>query len=740
MKVCYLENLASSNVKTDELSNLILTAPSLPTTFKSKLDVTNWRESEHTKHVFFSPYEGVMKNYRVSKKGGANDPMVLHGFVADYDQSLSSEQEMLGLIQRNQSVDFPVSYAVRTYSGGAHLVWEFEKPVNILNSDMLKGFIELFAQRAKLGKIMGGLDTASFGTNLYYTFYSNWHAFSSVIQENMIEALLFEVGKNIKPFENEGPVLPWSVIQENIEQKFPGRWKGKFEEGARGIRFWDPTASHPNAAMLTSTGVAYFTDGGGFIPWGSSALFGPSVVAQYQANKVAACVKDIYCDDSSFYRRLNDRWVKDNRETIKTMLRVTGGLSSKMKKGVEFNEVDEALVNIQNNRRIDGMLPFVYNKNTIVRQKGKTFLNSSVAKCHPMTDNPVKWGQGFPFIAYWLEKFFYSKFQRIVWLSWLHHFYKNSYDGTPRAGQCMFVAGGTSKGKTLMNYRLLGGMMGGHTDIASYVTGDDNFNENLFEVGLGTVDDQLATSDYRAHLRYTALLKKLVANNVLSMRAMYKGAVDIDWCGRLSVTMNEDPESMRMLPDLDINNRDKVIILRCSPTIIDFPEDVQTIIAQEMAAFCRYIYDFKIPPECKGSARFGVSSYIDPHLRSESDYSSMTYATVEILNEWRESYFTANPSATEWFGTITRMVKELCEEFSESSTILKTTSPQSLTRHLTVAMNRNDWIKRDTRDGVQGFIIEKGKGAGIDLISSYEDEPDIDLELEIADDPAALPM
>ena len=269
---------------------------------------------------------------------------------------------------------------------------------------------------------------------------------------------------------------------------------------------------------------------------------------------------------------------------------------------------------ISTNNRVSGQMPFVYCKDSIVRRKGKLYINSSVVKCHPMSDSPVAWGQGFPFIANWIDSFFYSNYQKALWLSWLHHFYKNSFEGKPRAGQCLFVAGGTGKGKTLMNYRLVGEMMGGHTDIASYVTGEDNFNENLFQVGYGTVDDQLATSDRRAHLRYTALLKKLVANNVLYMRAMFKGAVDVDWCGRLSVTMNEDPESMRMLPDLDINNKDKVLILRCSPTEIKFPPDIETVIKQEMPYFCRYVYDFSIPDACKGSARFGVKSYIDPHL------------------------------------------------------------------------------------------------------------------------------
>ena len=553
----------------------------------------------------------------------------------------------------------------------------------------------------------------------------------------MLQFILYHVGVNIKPYAQEGPSLPWDVISDEIANRWPGRWLGKVEENARGVRFWDATATNPSGAMLTSTGVVYFTDGGGFHPWGSPALFGSTFVRQYEADRVGEATKEIYYDGKNYHRRSGGEWQQDNHTIICNHLSVVGGLSSKQEKGSQSTELGRAIENITSNHRVAGSLPFVYCKDPIIARKGKTYINSSTARCHEMSDKAVKWGEGFPFIADWIDNFFYSPYQKMLWLSWLHYFYKNSYDGTPRAGQCMFVAGGTNKGKTLMNHRLLGGMMGGHTDIVSYVTGEDSFNENLFQVGLGTVDDGLAASDRRGHLRYTALLKKLVANNVLSMRAMFKGSVDIDWCGRLSVTMNEDPESMRMLPDLDINNKDKVIILRCSPQPIDFHADVEKTILQELSYFCRFIYDFTIPDVCKGGSRFGVASYIDHKLKGESEYSSVTYATVEILDEWRESYFTANPEKTEWFGTITKLVSELSTEFSNNE-IKRNLSPAALARQLTTAMNQHSWIKRDTRNGRQGFVIEPSQGAKGEEQGGYEDDPLIDFNTEDTFDPLTL--
>ena len=174
MKCNYLENLSSNAVKSDDFLNTTNQVAAIPSSVKTKGDLIRWRESEHTKHVFWSPYEGVMGNIRVSKKGD-NDAFTLHGFVADYDQVLNSDQQMLDSIARNQSPDYPVTYASRSFSGGAHVVWEFEKPVNIINPRMLEGFLKTFCSRAKVNKILGGFDDMSLTPNLYYTMNPNWH-------------------------------------------------------------------------------------------------------------------------------------------------------------------------------------------------------------------------------------------------------------------------------------------------------------------------------------------------------------------------------------------------------------------------------------------------------------------------------------------------------------------------------------------------------------------------------------
>jgi len=705
MKVHYLPTLASNHTKPEELSTLIQNAPKIPAAVKTKKDLIKWREGDHTRHVFFSPYEGITAASRVSTKQDGNKPWVIHGIVIDYDQVLTSDQEMVDAITNNQSPDFPVGYASRTFSGGAHLVWEFEKPVKVVNPTMLSKFIETFVIQARCKKILGGFDDMSLKPTLYYTLYDNWKTFGDIVPSAMTENILFNVGKNVRTYDDEGPALPWNVIEDELHKNFPGQWKGRVEHGARGKRFWDPTATHPNAAMLTATGVAYFTDGGGFLPWGSPELFGASVVRRHQASAIASAVQDVYYDGSRFFRHQNDRWLSDNMEVTKLNLSVRGGLSRVTPKNKQFSEVDEAIVHISTNQRVEGCFPFVYDHNKLVHRHDGLFINTSNVKCHEMSDNPVTWGQGFPFIANWLDHFFIDQHQRDIFLSWLHWTYMNAYNGDPKKGQTMFIVGSAGVGKTLMSHRLLDWMLGGHSDISKYLMGSDQYNENLFKTGLATVDDQEPASDYKGHMKFSALVKKITANQDLSMRKMYSGAVDIKWLGRVFITLNQDPESMQLLPNLDINNKDKLIILRTAKKKVKFPSDVESVIKSELACFCRYIYDYQVPSHLIGEARYHVTSFIDPTLLDEVEYSNPDFVVLELLQTWRESYFTANPDETHWFGKVTDIVRELEVEFNGERRLLKDVSPAWLSRKLRGIVTKHDWIEMCMDGDDRGFKV-----------------------------------
>jgi len=705
MECFYLDNLASSTTTRADFASLTQLVPPPPPSVVDKQALINWREDGATSHYFVSLAEGTTASLRVQDKG-QNRPWVLHGVYVDYDQTLPLA-DAIRLIGKNQSPDFPVTWVGPSFSGGVHAVWEFEKPVNLVNHRMTEGFLKTFFAHARASRVCGGFDTASHHLRMYYTLMPGWVNTGAVVKESMLEWLLYEVGRNQKTYEDEGVSLPWDVIADEINKRWPGAWSGPIRQGSRGPRFWDPTSTNRTAACLMDTGVAYFTDGGGFLPWGSPTLFGPSFVKQYHAGRIGTAIKNTYYDGRNFYRMVNDRWLVDNSGVVANQLAVRGGLSkAPASKGLP-SEVDEAMAHITTNQRVAGAVPFLYRPEKIIYRDGKPYINMSEAECCEMADSPQRWGVNFPFISSWLKNFFADNHQFRGYLSWLHWCYRNAYDGNPRKGQSLIVVGKVNVGKTLMTHRLLSWMLGGHTDISQFLTGRDMFNENLFTKGLACVDDEQASASHKDHLLFSSLLKKITANQDLSMRAMYRGPQDVTWLGRVTVTMNADAESMQMLPNLDINIRDKLLVFRTSDNPWTFPRDVEDVLRREIPFFARYVYDWVIPPEWQGDGRYGVVSFIDPELLSESEFNAPEHAILELVEVWRNSYFTSLPNATEWFGSVTELLRELSREFQNENKVLEGVNTYTLARRLKTVSAKYPWVFYDERAGKQGYVILK---------------------------------
>ena len=87
-----------------------------------------------------------------------------------------------------------------------------------------------------------------------------------------------------------------------------------------------------------------------------------------------------------------------------------------------------------------------------------------------------------------------------------------------------------------------------------------------------------------------------------------------------------------------------------------FPEDVATRIAGELPAFCRWLVDWDPPVHVQGSSRYGVKSYIEESLLTESRQSSDSAQLEELLGAFLKEL----PANTkEWEGTATDLMAQL---------------------------------------------------------------------------------
>jgi len=204
---------------------------------------------------------------------------------------------------------------------------------------------------------------------------------------------------------------------------------------------------------------------------------------------------------------------------------------------------------------------------------------------------------------------------------------------------------------------------------------------------------------------FSNLIKKVVANHVFSYEAKFKNACTLPWYGTVTATCNADPRSLRMIPDLDINILDKMLLFRVNPTAFqNFPDrdELDGILKKELPHLAAFLRDYRVPEHCKSTARFGIKSFHDPELMDISESSKASQYASELIEVWlRERYLVTQDV---WSGSIVEMMKDIntCEGLDK----LNERSPAAFGLRLhRLGVDGSGWFrKRRTNKGMKYWL------------------------------------
>lgn len=651
----YIKNHSSSELHQVDLATL----PSLSSHphFATKAEFADWCHNSKTDHVF---YTMVQPEYSSMRSSGQNPFKLLHGIVADYDGAPEAIQAALPkLIFADGKAP---TWITTTFSGKARLIWAFERPVPVFTPEVISKFKQLLLKDLKLKMLLPGLDEGAWD-NLHTPFElgTNWRQPRGDVRlaSSLVMSMLHEAASKAK-FKVDGPTIPLEVIAAEVERRWPNRWTGAFVDGAKGIRFWDHRADNPTGCTIRTNGVIAYTGECKFMHW--SEILGNEFASQYQASRIGAAIDGVYHDGMDYWQREGKGiWKSFGGQQMSRRLAVKNRLSNVTdnRRGTT-SEVASAMTTIEDMKSVDGAFPCLFVRDEIVQDGVRTYLNVSRVSTTPTTGAHRSWGEGFPWMADYLHGLF-GKEQLDVFLSWLGHFYNNARLGAPKKGHALFIAGDVSAGKTFLSARIIGDMMGGSQEATSYMLGSTGFNEELFYHPVWTVDDAVASSDPKRHSSYSQMVKKFVANPYQEFHPKFKKAVSFRFNGRLIVTMNSDPVSIGMLPNIEQSILDKLVILKADKPGTSFA-GAETKVRQELPAFCDFVANWVTPEwlqtkpdEC---ARFGHDSWQHPELLSTARDSSPTAGLMELLIKWRPLFFCKNADS-EWTGTASDLMVEL---------------------------------------------------------------------------------
>ncbi len=675
-----------------------------------------WINEPTTQHHCYSFVEGLNPGLRVSKgaKGeDGNPPYRIHAFVADYDAPASDASVLEGA---ERATKMP-TFCERTLSGNARMVWLFERPVMVSSHALAVEYLQLVASRLKADTaVLPGYDKKSTEPSQYWTNSGSWGAFDGAkpLPADLTEGWLVEAVKESNHCGTGKVVeVPMDVAAGMLREKYPrfAEWRSDFQVGAQGPSFWVEGSSSPASALVKPDGIFTFSAHAvkSFYSWAD--LLGAAAMEEFTTRRIGSKLADYYFDGVSYWCPHNGTWISNKRPDVLTRLKVMGVSTKPDDDGI--TDLDRALDFINREGRIEGVRTTPYIKAGITIDEGKRYLQITTTSVLPPADGPVTWGPGgkIEFISAILERLLTPLNPQLdVLLSWLSLAYKGGYERCPQQGQALILIGGASAGKTLVNKRIIGAVLGGDGDACEFLMGNDSFGGELFSKPLWRIDDAVSGTDVASHRRFTEKLKAAVANPWHRVHNKFEKPVYSPWKGRVVATFNDDAESIACTPDFARSTGDKFLVLRAlsngDPNWFPNPKVTEARIAQELPYFARYLLDYQIPSTVVLDSRYGIRAYHDSETLADLHASSESSQVWELVDKMRMLHFKQNPGQEYWTTCSTELYSLLSDN-PETSGATRGMTCRAFSRHMSTLASRTEAPFARKRVGGKTFWIIK---------------------------------
>lgn len=206
--------------------------------------------------------------------------------------------------------------------------------------------------------------------------------------------------------------------------------------------------------------------------------------------------------------------------------------------------------------------------------------------------------------------------QMEYFIPWLKQARKSLADPTKNVpGQAVFFVGGTGLGKTLGQKIITACIGGREADPQAWIKGLTTFNSDLWRAEHLTISDATILDDWKARHRLTGSIKEIVANVSVPLHAKYGEPVTLKPIWRFTGSVNTTPSSIRTLPSVDDDNKDKLMLFWCGTPGWDFEPglEVWDLIEPDLDDFCAWVDEFETDPDLV-DCRYGVKGYVHPKV------------------------------------------------------------------------------------------------------------------------------
>lgn len=356
-----------------------------------------------------------------------------------------------------------------------------------------------------------------------------------------------------------------------------------------------------------------------------------------QENRVAA-----YYDSARkeyLIQNGSSRWLALNESQFKLRMRDRGYSTCKPEKKL-ISPAEEVMLEIQDRYDVHFSGPLSGRDAGFYEENGLRILVTSSPK---MID--PKEGE-FPTIDQLIENMLggaeepWGESQLMTFYGWLQVACRALKARKFHPGQALALAGPVDSGKSLVQ-SLVTEILGGRSAKAAlFLQGRTDFNSELFGAEHLMLEDENASTSHHDRLALAAQIKGIAVNRIHPCHGKRRDIVNISPWWRLTISLNDRPDRLLVLPHLSDDIADKIILLQATKAQMPMPTETaeerdtfwKTLIS-EIPAFLWWLdHSFVIQPEFI-SSRFGVREFHHPGLLEALNELSPSYALLTLIDQ-----------------------------------------------------------------------------------------------------------
>jgi hypothetical protein len=208
--------------------------------------------------------------------------------------------------------------------------------------------------------------------------------------------------------------------------------------------------------------------------------------------------------------------------------------------------------------------------------------------------------------------------------------------GTWRASQALALVGPAACGKSFVQAQVITKLLGGR--IAKpyrYMSGATEFNGDLFAAEHLCISDEAPGRDIHSRRSLGSHIKSMLFDIDQSCHPKNRQAITLRPIWAMSISLNDEPENLQVLPPLDPSLMDKLIILRCVRSPLPWPgpeiQVLREIIDTELSAFAHYLDGLTVP-EHLVEPRCGLKAYQHPAILEELMQLSPEHQLIGLID------------------------------------------------------------------------------------------------------------